>query len=289
MPVTSRDLTISADDGYPLAATLFEAEPGASGRAAPIVIIGAATAVPRRYYAAFAKFLAASGARVLSFDYRGVGGSRPGSLIGFPARMRDWGILDIPGVLSWASAAYPDSPIHWVGHSYGGFGPGLAHNNRLIDRLLAVSSMTAYWRFMEGPERFRVALLMGAVLPAAAQLCGYFPGRLNNAEDLPKGVLLEWARWCMTPQFLFGDETLPERRHFATVRAPARFALVEDDQWVSFEGVRHLADQFPSAAETSIWRIGPADGNAREIGHVGFFRPEFQQTLWRAAHAWLDG
>jgi predicted alpha/beta hydrolase len=41
-------------------------------------------------------------------------------------RMRDWCILDVPGVLAWAAREHPGRPIHWVGHSMGGFATGLA-------------------------------------------------------------------------------------------------------------------------------------------------------------------
>lgn len=288
MPVISRDLIIPADDAFPLAATLFDSGQRRPGAAESLIVVGAATAVARRYYAPFARFLAQHGPRVLTFDYRGIGGSRPDSLRGFPARMRDWGVLDTPGVLRWVSESFPGLPIRWVGHSYGGFAPGLAHNNGLVDRLLAVSSMTADWRLMPAPERYRIALLMGAVLPAAARLIGYFPGRLNGSEDLPKGVLLEWARWCMTRSFLFGDDTLPERRHFAGLRAAVRFTLIEDDKWISAPSVEHLASQYTSATETTFWPIRPADVNLRSIGHVGFFRSECASTLWESARVWLE-
>jgi predicted alpha/beta hydrolase len=289
MPLTSRDLFIPADDGYPLAATLFEADDPQARPERPIVIVGAATAVPRRYYAPFARFLAAEGSRALTFDYRGVGGSSPAALVGFAARMRDWGVLDTPGVLGWTLAQYPKAPIRWLGHSFGGFGPGLAHNNGAIERMLAVSTMTAHWRLLPSPERYRVALLMGALLPGLTHALRYFPGKLNGFENLPKGVLLEWARWCMTPGFLFGDESLGERRYFAQLRSPVRLTLIEDDPWVSSASVEHLAAQFTGSAETSVWRIRPSDAGVRRIGHVGFFRSECAPTLWQAARDWLAG
>jgi predicted alpha/beta hydrolase len=295
MQVTRCDVRIAAPDGFPLAATLYEpaalVEPAAQAArgGGPVVIVGAATAVPRRFYAAFATFLAAAGATVLTFDYRGVGDSRPASLVGFPARMRDWGILDSAGLLAWVASRYPGASVRWVGHSYGGFGPGLAPNNAVIDRLLAVSSMSADWRLMRAPERYRVAVLMAAVLPATAHLLGYFPGRINGAEDLPKGVLLEWARWCTTRDFLFGDDSLPERRHFGSLAARVRLARAEDDPWASAASVDHLAARFHAASETSIWDIRRADVGGRRIGHVGFFRAEFAPTLWVEARDWLLG
>ena len=79
---------------------------------------------------------------VLTFDYRAIGGSRHGSLVGSTVRMRDWGSLDVPGVLAWAARTYPGRPIQWVGHSMGGFATGLAHNNHLIARQLNVATLS---------------------------------------------------------------------------------------------------------------------------------------------------
>lgn len=282
----SRDITIPADDGFPLAATCYEPAEPAPGT--PVVIIGAATAVPRRFYAQFALYLVGQGHPVITFDYRGVSQSRPRSLVGFHARMRDWGILDIPGVLGHADRTMPGRPILWVGNSYGGFGPGLAHNNHLIVRLLSVSSMSAYLGNLPPQQHIHLNFLMSVPMQLSALALGYFPGRLMGGEDLPKGVALEWSRWCRARDFLFGDDTLPEKANFAHFTAPIRFAYAEDDAWISRKGVEQLATRFPNARETSLWKIRPADVGAHEIGHVGFFKPRFSGTLWPQALAWLN-
>ena len=136
------ELTVPAADNLELAATLFELGAAAAG-AAPLVVIGGATAVKRGYYTRFATYLAEMGHPVLTFDYRGIGGSRRGSLVGSKVRMRDWCILDVPGVLAWAHRTYPQRPIHWVGHSMGGFATGLAYNNHLVARQLNIARSAA--------------------------------------------------------------------------------------------------------------------------------------------------
>src|SRR5262249_52982075 len=64
---------IAARDGYALAATVFTPEGPPRGT----VLVNSATAVPRRFYAGFAAYLAERGFACLTYDYRGVGGSRP--------------------------------------------------------------------------------------------------------------------------------------------------------------------------------------------------------------------
>lgn len=283
--MTSRDFNITTGDGHRLAATLFE--PAETPPGVAVVVVASATGVPRRYYARFALFLAEQGHPAVTFDYRGVGQSRPAALVGFQARMRDWGVIDIPAVLEHLKHTMPDRPILWVGNSYGGFGTGLAYNNALIARQLAVSSMSAWLGHLPAATHYRLRFLMAGPMRAASHMLGYFPGVLMGGEDLPKGVALEWSRWCRSRDFLFGDETLAAKRHFADFKAPIRFAFAHDDDWLALRGVEHLAERFSGSAETSIWRIGPVEAGGKAIGHLGFFRPEHRDTLWRHAHEWL--
>ncbi|HYD53821.1 MAG TPA: alpha/beta hydrolase, partial [Gemmatimonadaceae bacterium] len=84
-----RHFTLPARDGFALAATEFVPKRSPIGT----VVIAPATGVRRRLYASFAEFLATHGWRVLTLDWRGTGESRPTSLRGFAATMRDWAAL----------------------------------------------------------------------------------------------------------------------------------------------------------------------------------------------------
>jgi predicted alpha/beta hydrolase len=280
-----RDLRIPGSDGRPLAATLFEPEI-ASG---PLTVIAAGAGIPRRYYARFAAFLAARGRPTVTFDYRDIGGSRSGPIRGSAVRMRDWCILDVAGALNWASTANGGRPVHWVGHSMGGFATGLATDNHLIGRQLNIATLSGYWRHMAVPERYRVRVLMGMAGPFIARTFGYLPGVLMGGEDMPAPAFIEWVQWCMTPDFLFGDATLAEQSNFARFRAPVRFGQIEDDVWGTPAAVDAIAERFTGSVDRSIWRVRLADAGAAKIGHHGFFRVQFRDTLWPAAAAWLDG
>ena len=285
--VTARPFSFAADDGYTLTATEFSGpRPVAT---AALTLIAPAVAVPARYYARFARCLALRGGPVVTFDYRGIGASAPASLRGFPARMRDWCCLDVSGAIGWAQQAHPQRPLNWLGHSMGGFATGLAHNNGAIARQLNIATPSGYWRRMRSPERYRVRILMGSMAPPLVRLLGYFPGFLMGGENMPGPAFIEWTRWCMTREFIFGDPTLSEVRHFATLKAPVRFAQIEDDPWGTPAAVGHMASHFTANSERSIWRVTLAEAKAKRIGHLGFFRPAFRATLWPPAAAWLEG
>jgi predicted alpha/beta hydrolase len=282
------DIRIAAEDGRLLAASLL-APPGGADRAAPLTVIAGGTGIPRRYYARFAAWLAERGRLVATFDYRDTGGSRNGSLKGSQVSMRDWCLLDIPGVIAWGAREHSGRPLHWVGHSLGGFATGLAHNNHLIARQLNIAALSGYWRNMAPFERYRVRVMMGGLGPLIVRAFGYLPGPLLGGEDLPARAFLEWRRWCMSPGFLFDDRPFPETANFARLRAPIRFGQIEDDAWATPAAVEAIAAHFTGSADRSFWPIRLADSGARRIGHHGFFRSEHRATLWPAAAAWLDG
>jgi predicted alpha/beta hydrolase len=51
--------------------------------------------------------------------------------------------------------------------------------------------------------------------------------------------------------------------------------------------VEALAGLYP-ASKPEIRRIAPRDVGSRRIGHFGFFREPFRDTLWREAADWLE-
>jgi hypothetical protein len=52
-----------------------------------------------------------------------------------------------------------------------------------------------------------------------------------------------------------------------------------------------VAGYFPGYenALRELLRIAPADVGANRIGHFGFFRPQFESTLWRRLETLLEG
>lgn len=108
--------TALASDGYELAVTRFPAE----GRAWATLLCAGAMGVRQDFYAPFARFLSRHGVHVLTFDYRGMGWSRRGSLRGFPATVTDWTDKDFNAMLGEARKAAPDLPLLLLGHSLGG-------------------------------------------------------------------------------------------------------------------------------------------------------------------------
>jgi len=280
--VLIQDTSIAARDGYTLAATVFTPATAPS-RA---VLINSATAVPRKIYRGLAHYLAEQGCAVLTYDYRGIGGSRPASLRGFQVRMRDWAALDVAAAIDHMRSVWPNLPLVAVGHSFGGQAIGLAPNNSEISRALFVAAQAGYWRLFHAPEKYRVYAMLRLIGSPLARMLGYVPGKLGIGEDLPRGVFLEWTDWVMKRRYFFDDVTLQALENFPKYRGALRAICLTDDPWATPPAVDLLCSGFGSTTAERI-DIRPGDVGTATIGHFGFFRPEHRATLWRDAAEWL--
>jgi len=280
-------VTIPAADGYPLAASLYEPSPRAAPGPRRAAVVLSSVGGDRRRYAPLALHLADRGWTVVSFDYRGIGGSRRQAARGFPATMSEWGELDAAGVLDWVSARVEPERLVAVAHSVGGQVISLAANHRLLDALLLVASQAGYWRLRQGIWRY---LVLGyfTLTPAIVALFGCLPLWPSGPERLPAGVALEWRRWCLETEYrnLAG---VPLEPRFAALSAPVlAYSFADDHLYSPRPAVDALLDLYANAP-TEHRAIRPGDLGVRKIGHRGFFDPEVGGRLWPEAVEFLEG
>lgn len=292
-PLTAADparaghaLTLHAADGYPLAAHLWRP----AGAPEAIVVINPATAVNAAYYHRYARFLAEHGMAALTYDYRGIGASRQGSL----RRWRrigklDWGRYDCDAALRWALAAYPGLPLRVVAHSIGGLLLGLAPSGAAVQRALTVGAQYAYWPDY-GPGKARMWLRWHLLMPALTALCGYFPARrLGWHEDLPAAAAYEWAFRPATLERAYrrriraGDEPLA---YFPKVRAELLAISLADDPFGTPAAIRRLLHYYSGSLRHHV-HLTPAAEGLDDIGHFAWFNERFRDNLWRESLLWL--
>jgi predicted alpha/beta hydrolase len=265
--------------GHTLAASVFEA-PGSD----TVVLVNAATGVPRQFYKYFAAYFRDNGWTTVTYDYRGIGESAPPSLRGFTVRMRDWALIDIPEVIDWVSSEFRPRRLFAVGHSFGGQGIGLIERPQRITAMVGVSAQSGYWGVQGGVEKYRARFAVTVLIPVLTRLFGYFPwSRFAAGEDLPAGVALEWARWCRDRNYLLGDETLPLGRYDAFA-APILAYSIEDDDWGTAPAVD---DMMRAYRDVTRRHLVPADYGLDKIGHMGFFRSG-SEAIWDEVIAWLE-
>lgn len=278
-------LTIPAADNYPLSALLFATATAPRGA----VQINAATGVPKLFYAKFAHYLAEHGFTTIVYDYRGIGGSRPASLRGFEATMREWGQLDMTGVLDWLAARYPTAKRFAIGHSVGAQLIGLMPNHRLLHGVIAIASSSGYYGHFPMAMRLKSLVLWYGYEPVMTRLFGYLPSQpVGLGEDLPLGVVREWRAWCTHPDYFASSFGRTIHTHYYDeITLPIKAFRMTDDPIANARSVPAMLRHYRNA-QVEIEAIAPEEAGVKAIGHLGFFASRVRERLWERAVKWLE-
>lgn len=282
-PVDSDTIEIECVDGVRLAGRLWRSPRPGFGA----VVINGATGVAARFYHRYAAFLAAAGFDVLTYDYRGVGASSPGDLRGCGWRWRDWGLKDCDAAIAFM-ARVSSAPLMVVGHSIGGFLPGLASRNDAIERMLTVGAQFAWWGDYAPNQQAALFLKWHVVMPVVTAACGYFPGRrLGWVEDLPAGVAYEWAfrrrRFELSHPPGERSEVL---KRMAACQAEILAVCVTDDPLGTVRAVERTLAAY-AGADRRIAELEPAALGRSRAGHFDLFRTAHAETFWADTVHWL--
>ncbi len=172
---------LPARDGVGLAATLFDPETP-NGAA---LLLNSGTGIPRQFYAAFAQHLAGRGFAVMTYDYRGVGGSQTSP----SATVEQWGSIDQASMIDHLARLRPATSLGLIGHSFGGQVLGLADNVAKLDAALLICSQSGHWRhWPAGRRRLRMLALWWLLIPGLTAATGRFPGSWIGTANLPATI-----------------------------------------------------------------------------------------------------
>lgn len=246
-------------------------------------MVSTAFATAAGFYGAFANALAEAGFAAITYDYRGVGASRPAKMSGFPATLTDWAVLDMAGVVRWVHQTQRPARLLMFGHSTGGILAGLAGVGDLVDAMVTVGSENTYWRF--DPPRMKAAQWSRTLLTAPiATMFGYVPwSRFSDAQDVPAGAARQLAAAIRRPRGVLGDPDVPADR-YAAFTAPVLAYSIDDDEWVSECSVDDLAAAYPNSTRR---HVHPEQAGLTRVGHFGYFRPR-ARALWDDPFTWLS-
>lgn len=282
MPAT--DLACRCDDGVDILATWHA--PASAPIAALVVAPG--MGIPRRYYARFAADLAARGIATLAFDYRGIG---PGaSALADPkgTSFQDWGRRDLHAALGEAFGRYPGLPVFHCGHSAGAQLVGLTPHAEKLAGLVFVAGPRPHASQDRGAYRVFSTLWWYVIVPLGS-LGRWFPARRLgfSSVDVPAGVTAEWGRWARAPRYLFSPRFGIDTARYPRLGQPLLAWSFSDDRYAPRASIEALLSEFP-AAQVTRRHLRPQDVGARGIGHLGFFREAFRDTLWRETADWIE-
>jgi len=252
-----------------------------TGEAHGTVVIAGATAVPASYYEPLADWLVdACGVAVVTFDYRGIGGSRGPSMATHREDLRDWA-EDLALVVRSEAAR---GPVVVVGHSFGGHAFAMTEAHRHAAGLYTFGTGSGWHGWMTRGEARRVQLLWHVLAPPLVAWHGYLPmKRLGMGEDLPAEVYRDWKRWCGYPRYFFDDPEARFVRHFRAVSVPVVGVNSVDDPWAAPASAEAFLSRYPTA---SLHTVTPEEAGVEAIGHMAYVRPRCV-ALWEPLAAFV--
>ncbi len=278
------DISITCEDGYTLAASLYYP----SDEPSSAVLIGPATGIKRQFYHNFAEFLVQQGYGVLTFDNRGIGQSLKGKVSHSDASLQQWGQLDLPAALTTLQQAFPDAYCHLIGHSAGGQLVGLMPNGHELRSMFNVAGSSGRLKNMKLNYRFKAHFFMNFYIPVSNLLFGHTKSQwVGMGEPLPKRVARQWQQWCNGEGYVktaFGH-TIHEH-WYDDLSIPSMWVNAIDDDIAIDENVHDMMSVFTRSTPERL-RLKPAEHGLKEIGHMKFFSRKSSE-LWRYPLEWIE-
>ena len=244
-----------------------------------VLLINSATGVKQHVYFSFAQFFAEQGFTVLTYDYRGIGLSKPEKMKGFQSSMRIWGSRDYKALTQFIIENFPDHHKFCLGHSVGALILGMNKDSEIFNEFLFVGTQNAFVGNLKWRTKIEAVLGFGIVQPLFTELFGYFPAHwFGLGESLPKNCAYDWRTLILnrksTNKLLLktDDYSRDLNRKVFVIQA-------EDDAWLTEKGVKSLLnDTYPNLKPT-FRLIKTSESEKGEIGHVNFFR-SYNKNLW---------
>ncbi|WP_424985826.1 serine aminopeptidase domain-containing protein [Microbulbifer sp. S227A] len=283
-PQHEANVTFAARDGWRLMGDIYRSPDPRMG-----ILISAGTGFPRGFYDAAARYWAARGAVVLTYDYRGIGGSAAADIARSGIDYPDWGHLDMPAALDRLGSAAPGLPLVHVAHSVGGHFLGLMPNHHMITRHAFLSVGTGYFgghQLRNLPAEFYFWWGLGSYALARHRYIKPIGGW--QGEPLPPNLFRTWRRWSHRRAYFRPDyDTLLAPQHYSAVTAPIRSWVFRDDPIATPRAAADLLACYPNAP-SNIQQRSAADFGLRRIGHDGAFR-KGREAVWNEVWGWLSG
>lgn len=270
-----KELKLTTSDQFSVTAHVFL--PGTSN--GKLLLINSATGVKQQLYFSFASYFVQKGFTVITYDYRGIGLSKPARMKGFKASMRIWGSVDYKAVTDYIKIHFGGYKKYVLGHSVGALILGMNEDSCIFDGFVFVGTQNAFIGNLKFRTRIEALLGFGIVQPLATGLLGYFPAHwFGLGESLPKNCASDWRTLILNRKST--NRLLEQTKNYSEgLNGRVLVIRAEDDDWLTEKGVKSLLkDTYPNLKP--VYRfIETSESERHEIGHVNFFR-SYNRNLW---------
>ncbi|SDQ74290.1 Predicted alpha/beta hydrolase [Chryseobacterium soldanellicola] len=243
------------------------------------LLINSATGVKQQIYFSFAQYFSEQGFTVITYDYRGIGLSKPKNMKGFKASMRIWGSEDFKALTKYIKNHFPKYKKYCLGHSVGALILGMNKDSEMFEEFIFVGTQNAFVGNLKIKTKIEAYLGFGIVQPLTTGLLGYFPANwFGLGESLPKNCAYDWRTLILNKK---STNSLLEKIDDYSGNLTQKVFVIraEDDAWLTKKGVESLLnDTYPNLKPT-YRLIKTSESEKGEIGHINFFR-SYNKKLW---------
>ncbi|MCT4322938.1 alpha/beta hydrolase family protein [Elizabethkingia anophelis] len=271
-----KEVILKTRDGVNIIAHLFQPDKS-NGK---LVLINSATGVKQQVYFAIAQYFAENSFTVITYDYRGIGLSKPLDMRNFNSDAVLWGKEDFGIITAYIKENFSDYQKYCLGHSVGALILGMNADSEIFEKFIFVGTQNAYVGNLKWKTRIEAYLGFGLVQPLITRLFGYFPAQwFGLGESLPKGNAFDWRKLILNKKST--NKLLERTESFAESLNHKVFVIrAEDDVWLTEKGVKSLLnDTYPNMKPT-YRLIKVSESEKGEIGHINFFR-SYNRKLWK--------
>lgn len=268
-------LILTTEDHINLVAHLFKPERD-NGK---ILLINSATGVKQQVYFSFASYFCEQGFTVITYDYRGIGLSKPKNMRGFQGSMRLWGSKDYKTITQYIKSAFKEYKKYCLGHSVGALILGMNEDSNIFEEFVFVGTQNAFVGNLKGRTKVEAYLGFGIAQPLTTSLLGYFPAHwFGLGESLPKNCAYDWRTLILNKKST--NKLLEKIDDFSKNLTQKVFVIrAEDDIWLTEKGVLSLLNNTYSNLKPTYRLVAASESDKNEIGHINFFR-SYNSKLW---------
>lgn len=268
-------LILTTEDQVTLTAHLFKPERD-NGK---LLLINSATGVKQQVYFSFASYFREQGFTVITYDYRGIGLSKPKNMRGFQGSMRLWGSKDYKTITQYIKSAFKEYKKYCLGHSVGALILGMNEDSNIFEEFVFVGTQNAFVGNLKGRTKVEAYLGFGIAQPLTTSLLGYFPAHwFGLGESLPKNCAYDWRTLILNKKST--NKLLEKIDDFSKNLTQKVFVIrAEDDIWLTEKGVLSLLNNTYSNLKPTYRLIAASESDKNEIGHINFFR-SYNSKLW---------
>jgi predicted alpha/beta hydrolase len=287
-------LDIRTSDGWSLRADVRSPEGPPRGVAVLAhALMARRTEFHRNQDSSFASFLAGRGWRIVAFDFRGHGESRPAAHEGATYGYDDFVARDLAAVCAFArEQAGPGEPVVVVGHSLGGHAAFAAQGTGAIavDALVGIGAAPPFLGAHE-PSRARwlVKRALFASMLAAARRVGRFPARALRlgSDDESLACCEDFERVARTGRWTTHDGRTDYLAALANVTVPALQIVSERDR---LECVPTCGAAFVGCCggPSEVVRVARGDDGGDAPSHMGLVTSRRVRSVWEGIEAWME-